>query len=223
MRFQKLFEQCDIAIALTLLVRHHKKSNSAVGVEIGRITASAFLRQGPAFLYNIYPPMKSLSTLFAYKSWADNELFNLLATVDSAKYSGEIHTSVRVLNHVYVVDKIFQTHLIGGKHSYSNTNTETTPELEELQFSIAESDSWFEKYVGVVSEENLRARIEFRFAAGDAGTMTREEMLLHVITHGAYHRGNVGQVLKSIAISPPADLYTRFLHISEPKRRQIKE
>ena len=49
--------------------------------------------------------------------------------------------------------------------------------------------------------------------------MTREEMLLHVITHGAYHRGNVGQVLKSISVAPPRDLYTKFLHQSDPSRR----
>ena len=45
-------------------------------------------------------------------------------------------------------------------------------------------------------------------------------MLLHVITHGYYHRGNVGQVLKSMAIAPPRDLYTKFLHLQEPSRRQ---
>jgi len=41
-----------------------------------------------------------------------------------------------------------------------------------------------------------------------------------VLTHGGYHRGNVGQVLKSLSIAPPRDLYTRFLHQSEPARRQ---
>ena len=49
--------------------------------------------------------------------------------------------------------------------------------------------------------------------------MTREEMLTHVITHGAYHRGNVGQIMKSIAVAPPRDLYTKFLHLREPSRR----
>jgi uncharacterized damage-inducible protein DinB len=50
--------------------------------------------------------------------------------------------------------------------------------------------------------------------------MSREEMLLHVVTHGGYHRGNVGEVLKSIAIDPPRDLYTKYLHLSEPDRRR---
>ena len=49
--------------------------------------------------------------------------------------------------------------------------------------------------------------------------MSREGILLHVLTHGGYHRGNVGQVLKSIAVDPPRDLYTRFLRTAEPGRR----
>lgn len=48
--------------------------------------------------------------------------------------------------------------------------------------------------------------------------MAREEMLFHVITHGAYHRGNVGQVMKSISIAPPRDLYTKFLHGVAPDK-----
>ena len=50
--------------------------------------------------------------------------------------------------------------------------------------------------------------------------MSREEMLVHVITHGGYHRGNVGQVLKLLAVAPPRELYTRFLYVNEPARRQ---
>ena len=32
-------------------------------------------------------------------------------------------------------------------------------------------------------------------------------------------RGNVGQAMKSISMAPPRDLYTKFLHQTEPARR----
>ena len=164
--------------------------------------------------------MNTLQSLFAQKSWANNELFNALAAVTSAEHAADVHTAIRTLNHIYVVDKIFQAHLMGEAHGYSATNTEATPELEELQFSVAETDAWFKSYAAGVTSAQLGECIAFRFTDGDAGTMSREEMLLHVITHGAYHRGNVGQVLKSISVAPPRDLYTKFLHQSEPARRQ---
>lgn len=164
--------------------------------------------------------MNTIHSLFAQKSWADNELFNLLSTVASAQHAAAAHTAIRTLNHIHVVDRIFRAHLLGEEHGYTATNTEATPELGELQFSVAETDAWFEQYASAVSAAQLSDSISFRFTDGDAGTMTREEMLLHVITHGAYHRGNVGQVLKSIAVAPPRDLYTRFLHASQPARRR---
>jgi uncharacterized damage-inducible protein DinB len=164
--------------------------------------------------------MNTLQSLFAQKSWANNELFNLLATVTSVQHAAAVHTATRTLNHIYVVDRIFQAHLLSKQHGYTATNTEETPELGQLQFSVAETDAWFVSYASTVTGNQLSESIAFRFTDGDAGTMTREEMLLHVITHGAYHRGNVGQVLKSISIAPPRDLYTKFLHVSEPARRR---
>ncbi len=165
--------------------------------------------------------MKTLHSLFAQKSWANNELFNALAAVTAPEHAGAVHTAIRTLNHIYVVDRIFQAHLQGVRHGYSATNTDATPQLDELHFGVAEVDAWFERHVATLAEEQLAERVTFRFTDGDAGTMSREEMLAHVITHGAYHRGNVGQVLKSISVAPPRDLYTKFLHISEPQRRQI--
>lgn len=163
---------------------------------------------------------KSLKSLFAQKSWANNELFNALAAIPTEQHASDVHTATRTLNHIYVVDRIFRAHLLGEPHGYKATNTESTPGLDALQFSVAETDAWFEGYAAAVTEAQLAEAISFTFTDGDAGTMSREEMLLHVITHGAYHRGNVGQVMKSISVAPPRDLYTKFLHVREPARRQ---
>jgi uncharacterized damage-inducible protein DinB len=93
------------------------------------------------------------------------------------------------------------------------------PTLDALQTAMTETDNWYEQYVANVSEAALNETLAFTFTDGDAGQMTRLEILMHVITHGSYHRGNVGQILKSLAINPPRDLYTKFLHLHEPERR----
>ena len=164
---------------------------------------------------------KILSSLFAQKSWANRELFDAVADVSVAKHESARHTAIRTLNHIYVVDRIFRAHLLGEKHAYTATNTPETPELGELHFAVAETDLWFEGYVGSVDDGALAESLHFQFTDGDLGAMTREEMLFHVLTHGAYHRGNVGQVLKGISVVPPRDLFTKFLHVREPSRRLV--
>jgi len=160
-----------------------------------------------------------LKTLYAQKTWANAELYDCMATVDPVMHAEPLHTAMRTLNHIYVVDRIFRAHLVGEAHSYTQSNTVDTPTLAELHFAAAETDLWFESYLAGLDAGALAESLAFRFTDGDAGRMTREEMLFHVLTHGAYHRGNVGQVLKSISMAPPRDLYTKFLHQSEPARR----
>jgi uncharacterized damage-inducible protein DinB len=163
--------------------------------------------------------MNLLPTLFAQKAWANNELFNQLATVTAPDHADALHTAIRTLNHIYVVDRIFRAHMLGQPHGYTATNTDATPSLGELHFAAAETDAWYEQYSAAITLSQLQEAIAFRFTDGDAGRMTREEMLAHIITHGAYHRGNVGQILKSISVAPPRDLLTKFLHVREPRRR----
>jgi uncharacterized damage-inducible protein DinB len=61
--------------------------------------------------------------------------------------------------------------------------------------------------------------LAFTFTDGDAGRMTRGEMLAHVVLHGGYHRGEVGRILRQLAITPPWDTFAVFLHQTEPGRR----
>ncbi len=165
-------------------------------------------------------PQQILTSLFAQKSWANRELFDVVASVTSTEHAAALHTAIRMLNHIYVVDRIFRAHLAGETHPYTATNTPETPELGELHFAVAETDLWFENYVSKIGAPALAQSLAFLFTDGDSGRMTREEMLFHVLTHGSYHRGNVGQILKGISVAPPRDLFTKFLHVHEPARRR---
>lgn len=160
-----------------------------------------------------------LRSLFSYKAWANDELFAALAEVDAEKYPAEANNAIRILNHVYVVDCIFKAHLTGSAHGHTATNTKETPTLHALAAAVKEVDAWFLAYVNSLPSTLLKEQVHFVFTDGDAGLMSREEMLLHVITHGGYHRGAAGQVMRTASVAPPRDIYTRFLHTSEPGRR----
>jgi uncharacterized damage-inducible protein DinB len=163
--------------------------------------------------------ISTLKSLFGYKAWANTQLFEALGSL-AQQHAQQVHTCVRTLNHIYVVDRLFRARLSGETMPFEATNTSATPSLETLRQEVVATDAWYEHYVARTTETELSSVLEFTFTDGDAGSMSREEVLLHVITHGAYHRGNVGQVLKSLSIAPPRDLYTKFLHQSEPARRR---
>jgi uncharacterized damage-inducible protein DinB len=161
----------------------------------------------------------TLKSLFAYKAWANHELFDVLASLSEAQHAHALRVAIRTLNHVHVVDRIFQSHLQAQAHGHAATNTNDTPTLDQLRSAVADTDGWYQRYVASLTSEQLGAALQFTFTDGDPGCMTREEILLHVVTHGGYHRGNVGQILKDLGVAPPRDLYTKFLHLSESGRR----
>jgi uncharacterized damage-inducible protein DinB len=157
--------------------------------------------------------------LFNFKAWSDAELLSAVRNVSSEKHGPQLHAMTRTLNHIHVVDQIFKAHLTGEKHGFTMANTEDTPTLDALAFGYGEVDAWYQDYASKLSSAGENEALNFRFTDGDAGQMTRAEMLHHVLAHGAYHRGNVGQMLKGIDIAPPRDLFTKYLHTSEPARR----
>ncbi len=161
-----------------------------------------------------------LQSLFQYKSWSNEKLFAELGKLDPQTQQAESHAALRILNHIYVVDRIFAAHLAGEPHAYTATNTPETPTLAELQAAVRTSDAWYLDYVRGVSAEALAENLEFTFTDGAAGRMSREEILAHVITHGGYHRGAVGRIMAQLQAPPPRDTFTVYLHQAQPERRE---
>lgn len=161
-----------------------------------------------------------LKNLFEYKRWANAELLALAAKSQDALPADDWRTFLRVVNHTYVVDRIFAGHLTSARHGFASTNTEATPSVRQLQASTGESDEWYLGYVAGLNDGLLHEVIFFRFTDGDAGRMSRLEMLHHLVVHGAYHRGAAGRILAAHGITPPRDSLSVFWHQHEPTRRQ---
>lgn len=66
-----------------------------------------------------------------------------------------------------------------------------------------------------LDRNQLAERIDFAFTDGAQGRMSREEMLMHVITHGVGHRGQISAVMLLNSVTPPKDGFTTYLHIAD--------
>jgi len=161
-----------------------------------------------------------LTSLFEHKAWIDPQFFDQLAKVDGAAHADAHHQALRILNHIHTVDRIWAGHLRGEPHGLTGTNTDDTPTPQALRAAFAQLDAWYLDHVRSLSDAQFDETITFRFTDGDAGRMTRGEMLAHVITHGSNHRGAVGAWLRQGGSAPPRDLLTRYLHQTDPSRRE---
>lgn len=160
-----------------------------------------------------------LVSLFGQKAWSNSKLFEVLEADLRRLDPAQQAQILRTLDHAHAVDCIFRAHLRAEPHGYTAANSAAVPDLARLRDAVAQTDAWFQAYVRDLDPALPGESIAFRFTDGDRGRMSREEMLFHLITHGAWHRGEVGQILEQQGVASPPDSLTKFLHATEPARR----
>jgi uncharacterized damage-inducible protein DinB len=160
----------------------------------------------------------TLHRLFRFKAWADDVLLTALSQLSPD--SPVTGLAIKALSHTYVVDQIFAAHLRGEAHSYTCANLDEMPTLAELSADLRASDREYVSYVAALDHKKLDEIIDFAFTDGALARMTREEMLLHIITHGVGHRGQVSAVFLLNSVRPPMDGFTTYLHQSEAASRR---
>lgn len=153
--------------------------------------------------------INTLKMLVRYKRWANGLTFKDVLELPEGealrqrptRFGSMVHT----LNHVYVVDDIFRHHLQGKKHGYTARNTEHTPSADDLWKAVQEMDRWYIDLVDTWSNDDLAKVVHFEFVSGGQGAMTCEQIVLHVVNHGTYHRGFVGDMMYQVPFMPTAN------------------
>jgi len=159
----------------------------------------------------------TLERLFRYKAWANDALLANLGKLGDE--SPVTKLAIKALSHSHIVDRIFAAHLRRKDHAYASANPTLMPSLADLAADIRMSDREYVDYVSTLDHGQRSEQIDFTFTDGAAGRMSREEMLLHLIIHGAGHRGQVSAVMLLNAITPSKDGLTTYLHEAEALTR----
>jgi uncharacterized damage-inducible protein DinB len=156
-----------------------------------------------------------LSMLMRYKRWADALTFKTALALPEAEAFRERPTRwnniVHTLNHVYVVDDIFKAHLEGRKHDYTHRNTDQTPAAADLWTTVQRMDDWYVALADSLTERDLDEVVTFEFVGGGEGSMTKEDVLLHIVNHATYHRGLISDMFYQIPVMPLTNDLTVFL------------
>jgi len=162
---------------------------------------------------------ETTTRMMRFKRWANEITFKTVMALPTGealkaratRFGNMVHT----LNHVFVVDDIFRAHLEGRDHCYGARNTPTPPTLDALWAKQQIMDDWWVKCAEGLSEAALAEVIEFEFAGAKPsdtkGAMSRTDIFMHIVNHGNYHRGFVGDMLYQAGVTPPATDLPVFL------------
>ena len=151
--------------------------------------------------------LRTARMLTRYNAWSNQLMFDAVAALPPGEATKErkslFKNMVHTLNHNYVIDAIWQAHLEGRAHGYAARNTADYPPLAELRDKQQAIDQWYIKWCDALTDAALDEKINFTLIGGNAGLMTRYEILQHVVNHTSYHRGFVCAMFFEVPARPP--------------------
>jgi uncharacterized damage-inducible protein DinB len=160
----------------------------------------------------------ALIMLARYAQWANVKLYETIARLPPQELVKEqkivFGSLIRTLEHVYAMDLVWQAHLQGREHGFTSRTPALHADFATLRAAQGDIDQWYIRTVEAMPERAVDEIVTFTFIGGSPGSMTRAEIVLHVVNHKTYHRGHIADMLFQIPVQPPTTDLPVFLRVA---------
>jgi uncharacterized damage-inducible protein DinB len=140
-----------------------------------------------------------LKTLFAYDDWANHEALRSLRTIPTPP------RAVKVMAHIVNTEWLWMSRLKQDGHQVV-----VWPKygLDEAEQQLPVLRSAWGKYLDTRTTGDLERSVEYVNSKGEQYRNPVQDMLMHVVMHGAYHRGQIAAQVRQAGGEPA---YTDFI------------
>lgn len=144
--------------------------------------------------------MPSLERLFAYDAWANAE------SLKAVRGAGAPAAAVRLMAHIAAAEQLWK-----GRLQADPAPVVVWPESsgDEIAAQLDRLGRMWPTFVAGLAVVDLVRSVAYVNSKGEAWTTSVEDILVHVVLHSAYHRGQVAYVLRAGGAVPP---YTDYAH-----------
>ena len=142
-----------------------------------------------------------LKRLFDYDFWANREVAAALGALKNPPPA-----SVNRLAHIVSAERLWLERLTLQKQTHP-----VWPEitLDQCKLEIESVAELWKQYLAASTEDSLSQMLTYKNTKGESFTSVKADILMHVILHSAYHRGQIATDMRAAGF-PPA--YTDFIH-----------
>jgi uncharacterized damage-inducible protein DinB len=143
--------------------------------------------------------IEHFTRLFTYDGWANQEVLAGLRTSMTPR-------ALELMAHILSSQRLWMERL--------EQKPQTLPvwpafTLEECESQAAELAVLWTTYLANRSEADLAKPVSYQNSKGEPWSSRKDDILMHLITHSAYHRGQVATVVRAAG---PAPAYTDYIH-----------
>ena len=149
--------------------------------------------------------LQEAKLLYAFNAWATQRIFDVLAPLPAEMCTRDLHAShgsiQGTLTHLVASEKIYSAGLTGAPAPAMPGGLPTIADLketwEETGFAIA-------RWLGTLTDRKLQEPCTITTATGTTHTHTIAQVLLHLVDHGTFHRGQIVTHLRQLGVTPPS-------------------
>lgn len=139
--------------------------------------------------------------LFRYDDWANREVVTALQGV-----STHPPRSLNILAHILSAERLWLERLRCEKQTYPVWPDFT---IEQCQQEVEQLPQLWTAHLASCKEEDLPRSLRYKNSKGETWTGQNLDILMHVVLHSAYHRGQIAADMRAAGFSPA---YTDFIH-----------
>jgi len=145
--------------------------------------------------------LEHIRSLFSYDDWANREVWSSLQALDAPPAR-----SIKLLAHIVSAERLWLERLLIQKQTLPVWPLFT---LEQCQLEVDQLPDLWKNYLTSLGEAGLSRSLTYKNTKGESFTNKKQDILLHVVMHSAYHRGQIAADMRAAGFAPA---YTDFIH-----------
>ncbi len=157
--------------------------------------------------------VEAIVRLYAYNKWANARFVAAAAALTEPQFTAQVASSfpsVRdTLAHIVWVElawlRRWQGESAGAPPPWLDS-----PTLPTLRGRLEEIERERDRYLAQLSTDQLERTVHYRLLSGTARSSRLADLLVHVVNHSTYHRGQLTTILRQVGAAPPKSDFELF-------------
>jgi uncharacterized damage-inducible protein DinB len=140
-------------------------------------------------------------SLFSYDSWANREVLKSIAAAPMAPAR-----ALKLVAHILGAEEIWYARIRGVSPVLAVWPDLDKEKSQQHQHRLREAWS---NYLAQIEAGQLSRSVSYKNSKGESWTSQISDILMHVVMHSAYHRGQIASDIRAAGYTPA---YTDFIH-----------
>lgn len=154
--------------------------------------------------------------MFAYNEWANARMIETIRGLSDEQFTQNIPSSFptirETLAHIAVGEWLWLRRW-KGENPTARPEWVTGAPLAKIEDELRAIESDRGEFLSTLTDADLDRIVEYRTLAGDPFSNQLGDLMVHLVNHGTYHRGQLTTMLRQVGAKPPAtDFVTIYLN-----------